>query len=56
MTLHPKIQQKLLAEFRSGTCNKCTEFSKIELKCTMADLHSSQYFTDETFNCPIGEF
>ena len=56
MTLHPKIQKKLLADFRSGTCNKCPEFSKIESKCTMADVHSSEYFSDDTFVCPTGEF
>jgi len=56
MTLHPKIQNKLLAEFRAGTCNKCLDYSKIESKCTIVGISSQEYFVDKEFTCPIGEF
>lgn len=56
MTLHPKIQKKLLAEFRGGICKACLEYSNIELKCTMTDSLSKEYFSDESYSCPIGQF
>jgi len=54
--LNPQLQKTLLAEFRSKTCQSCLEFSQLELKCTMVDKHSSEYYSDIDFSCPIGEF
>jgi hypothetical protein len=54
--LQEQVQKKLLANFRAGVCNRCLEFSHMELKCTMVDKHSKEYFVDSDFTCPIGEF
>lgn len=54
--LQEQVQKKLLADFRAGVCNRCLEFSHMELKCTMVDKHSKEYFVDSDFTCPIGEF
>jgi len=54
--LDAKLQRTLLAEFRQDICTQCIEFDPVELKCTMIDVYSKSYYSDPTFDCPIGSF
>ena len=54
--VEPRLQKTLLAEFRQDICTQCIEFDSVELKCTMLDIFSKSYYSDPSFDCPIGSF
>lgn len=54
MTLSPEMRKQMLIDFRLDTCNNCIEFDKVEQMCMMT--HATNYFDDEQFSCPLGEF